>query len=177
VIERIGAMTEYVRKPEEERRTVDTRKPSVRKHTAKVAILNNLDFDTAAAELKPDLRPHEQASLARKLEADPQVNREIQQQLSTRGLGDTDRDHFVRKLWDLFESPDPRQEAKSIAAMRILGRAFISEKVENTQIEKLQIVGLEEGLARMTAGADGAQEDSNPFGGAQRPTAIAVDEE
>jgi len=62
VLERIGSMTEYVRKPEPERRHVDTRKPSVRKHAAKVAILKNLDFDRAAAELKPDLRPHEQTT-------------------------------------------------------------------------------------------------------------------
>jgi hypothetical protein len=177
VIERIGAMTEYVRKPEEERRTVDTRKPSVRKHTGKVAILNNLDFDRAAAELKPDLRPHEQASLARKLESDPQVSREIQAQLSTRGLSDKDRDYFVSKLWSLFESPDPRQEQKSIAAMRLLGRAFISEKVENTEIEKLQIGGLEEGIARMTGGSDAAQEHANPFGELRRLPENGVDEE
>src|SRR5262249_15924367 len=143
-IERIGSIRKYVKKSEPERRQVDTRKPTVRKHVAKVAIVNNLDFEKAAAELKPDLQPHEQATLARKLEADPQVNKEIQQQLSTRGLSDADKEYYVRKLWQFFESHDARQEAKSIAAMRILGKAFISEKVENTQVEVLKISGLEE---------------------------------
>ena len=176
VVDRIGSMAEYVRKPVEERRTVDTRKPTVRKHAAKVAIINNLDFDQAAAELKPDLRPHEQATLARKLESDPPLNQEIQNQLSTRGLSDQDRAHFVRTLWRLFESENPVHEAKAIAAMRILGRAFISEKVENTQVEKLQIVGLDEGIARMT-GESAAQDDSNPFGELRRLPEIGVDEE
>ena len=164
VVEQIGKIQAYVRKPEPERKHVDTRKSSVRRHTAKLAILNNLDFDQTAAQLKPDLQPYEQANLARKLESDPQVNHEIQQQLSTRGLSDSDRDHFVRKLWQLFESNDPRQEAKAIAAMRILGKAFITEKVENTQVEKLTISGISDGLARMLGqDAEAAQSSSSPF--------------
>jgi hypothetical protein len=177
VSERIGAMTEYVRKPEPERRTVDTRKPSVRKHTATVAIVNNLDFDQAAAELKPDATPYEQASLARQLESDPRVNKEIQAQLSTRGLSDDDRIYFVRKLWQLFESHDPRQEAKSLGAMRILGKAFISEKVENTEVEKLQIVGLDEGIRRMQSDPEAQSEGSSFVAEGKRPAKLDMFDE
>jgi hypothetical protein len=52
----------------------------------------------------------------------------------------TSRD-FIQKLWAYFESNDPRQEQKALSAMRILGKAFVSEKVENTQVETLKIAG------------------------------------
>ena len=48
--------------------------------------------------------------------------------------------------------------------MRILGRAFISEKIENTQVEMLKINGISEGLERMLGEADSeAQAGVSPF--------------
>jgi len=64
----------------------------------------------------------------------------------------------------MFDSTDPREEQKSLSAMRILGKAFISEKVENTQIETLKIAGINEGLERMLSDVDSeAQLGSSPF--------------
>lgn len=77
------------------------------------------------------------------------VHAEVQKQLTPRGLSDRDRDYYIQRLWQMFDSNDPRDEAKSLGAMRILGKAFVSEKVENIQVETLKIAGINEGLARM----------------------------
>jgi hypothetical protein len=165
-LEKIGSIREYVRKPEEERQQINTRKPSVRQHVAKTAILSNLDFQKTAAELQPDATAYEQHQLAHKLEHDAQVKQEIEAQLTLRGLSDQDRDYFVKRLWQLFESSDPRMEAKSLSAMRILGKAFVSEKIENTQVEVLKISGLDDGIARMTGGDPDAQTGESSFSAA-----------
>ena len=47
--------------------------------------------------------------------------------------------------------------------MRILGKAFISEKVENTQIVQLRIAGINEGIARMLSVDPEAQSSTSPF--------------
>jgi hypothetical protein len=54
VEDKIGTLKAYERKPEKERKYVDTRKPSVAKHAATTVIVNALDYDKAAVELKPD---------------------------------------------------------------------------------------------------------------------------
>jgi hypothetical protein len=166
---RLQAIREYAprRKKAEDpdSKYVRTSNPRVAEHAAKVLILNALDGAAAAKEIKPDLSLADQAVLGRKLETDPHVHREVEKQLAPRGLSDHDRDYFVRRLWEMFDSTDPRQEAKSLGAMRILGKAFITEKVENTEIQSLRINGLEEGLARMTGeGDDGsAQSPDSSF--------------
>ncbi len=166
---RLDAIREYAprrKKPEDpDSKYVRTSNPKVAAHAAKVLIVKNLDGESAAKELKPDLSPADQAILGRKLENDPHIHREVEKQLAPRGLSDHDRDYFVRRLWEMFDSTDPREEAKSLGAMRILGKAFITEKVENTEIQALRINGLEEGLARMTGeGDDGsAQSAESPF--------------
>jgi hypothetical protein len=73
------------------------------------------------------------------------VRTQVQSLLKKRGLDDESRDYFIQKLWAYFESNDPRQEQKALSAMRILGKAFVSEKIENTQIETLKIAGINEG--------------------------------
>jgi hypothetical protein len=168
VDERLGKMQAYAprrKKPEDsDSKQIRTSNPSVARHAAKILILKNLDGESAVKELKPDLSPADQAILGRKLETDPRVHREVEKQLSPRGLSDHDRDHFVQRLWQLFESNDPREEQKALSAMRILGKAFISEKVENTQVEMLKIAGINEGLQRMIGGADPeAQTGTSPF--------------
>lgn len=163
VAEQIGKIQAYVRKAEPERKHVDTRKPSVRKHAATAVVVNGMDFEKAAETLKPEATPYEQHVLARKLETDPNVRTEVQSLLKKRGLDDESREHFVNRLWELFESTDPRLEQKALSAMRILGRAFVSEKVENVQVETLKIAGINEGLARMMGGGDEAQAGVSPF--------------
>jgi hypothetical protein len=168
VDERLGKMQAYApkrKKPQDlDSKQIRTSNPSVAKHAAKVLLLNNLDGESAVKELKPDLSPADQAILGRRLEADPHVHREIEKQLTPRGLSDHDRDYFVTRLWQMFESTDPREEQKALSAMRILGKAFISEKVENTQVEMLKIAGISEGLERMMGEAESdAQAGTSPF--------------
>jgi hypothetical protein len=64
VEDKIGKLKAYERKLEKERNYVDTRKPSVAKHAATTVIVNALDYDKAAVELKPDMTPYEQHKLA-----------------------------------------------------------------------------------------------------------------
>lgn len=164
VEDKIGKLKAYERKPEKERKYVDTRKPSVAKHAATTVIVNALDYDKAAVELKPDITPYEQHKLAHQLEHDASVRTQVQSLLKKRGLDDESRDYFIQKLWAYFESNDPRQEQKALSAMRILGKAFVSEKIENTQVEMLKIAGINEGLERMLSDADSeAQSGSSPF--------------
>jgi hypothetical protein len=164
VEDKIGKLKAYERKPEKERKFVDTRKPSVAKHAATTVIVNALDYDKAAVELKPDMTPYEQHKLAHQLEQDSNVRTQVQSLLKKRGLDDESREYFIQKLWAYFESSDPRQEQKALSAMRILGKAFVSEKVENTQVETLKIAGINEGLERMLGGANSeAQSGSSPF--------------
>jgi len=164
VEDKIGKLKAYERKPEKERKYVDTRKPSVAKHAATTVIVNGLDYDKAATELKPGMTPYEQHKLAHQLEQDANVRTQVQSLLKKRGLDDESRDYFIQKLWAYFESNDPRQEQKALSAMRILGKAFVSEKVENTQVETLKIAGINEGLERMLGGANSeAQAGTSPF--------------
>jgi hypothetical protein len=166
--DRLGKMQAYApkrKKPEDsDSKQIRTSNPSVARHAAKVLILNDLDGESAVKELKPDLSPADQATLGRKLETDPRVHREVEKQLTPRGLSDHDRDYFVQRLWQMFESTDPREEQKALSAMRILGKAFVSEKVENTQIEMLKIAGINEGLERMMSEVNSeAQAGTSPF--------------
>jgi hypothetical protein len=168
VDERLGKMQAYApkrKKPQDlDSKQIRTSNPSVAKHAAKVLLLNNLDGESAVKELKPDLSPADQAILGRRLEADPHVHREIEKQLTPRGLSDHDRDYFVTRLWQMFESSDPREEQKALSAMRILGKAFVSEKTETTHVETLKIAGISEGLERMMGEAESdAQSGTSPF--------------
>jgi hypothetical protein len=168
VDEKLGTLQAYAprrKKPTDpDSKYIRTSNPKVAKHAAKVLIVKNLDGESAAKELKPDLSPVDQAILGRKLETDPNVHREVEKQLTPRGLSDHDREYFVTRLWQMFDSTDPREEQKSLSAMRILGKAFISEKIENTQVEMLKIAGINEGLEQMLGDADSeAQAGSSPF--------------
>jgi hypothetical protein len=158
VDEKLGKLQAYAphrKKPTDpDSKSLRTSNPKVAEHAAKVLIMNALDGESAAKELKPDLSPVDQSILGRKLESDPHVHREVEKQLTPRGLSDHDREYFVTRLWQMFDSTDPREEQKALSAMRILGKAFISEKVENTQIEMLKIAGISEGLEKMMGAAD-----------------------
>jgi hypothetical protein len=165
---KLGKLQAYAprrKKPEDpDSKSVRTSNPKVAEHAAKVLIMNALDGAAAAKEIKPDLSPADQAVLGRKLETDPHIHREVEKQLTPRGLSDHDREYFVTRLWQMFDSTDPSEEQKALSAMRILGKAFISEKVENTQVEMLKIAGINEGLERMMSEADPeAQAGASPF--------------
>jgi hypothetical protein len=127
--------------------------PKVANLIASAAIKNALDLPAAVSELKPDLTPSQVANVAEELEHSPLVQAAIQQGLQKRGLDQKSRERFVEILWQYAEDSDPANERRTLAAWRILGRGFISEKIEQTMIEPLRIEGFEEGIKRMLSEA------------------------
>jgi hypothetical protein len=93
--------------------------------------LNALDGESAAKELKPDLAPADQAVLGRKLETDPRVHLEVEKQLTPRGLSDHDREYFVTRLWQMFDSTIRLIRAKSKS--RSLGQATTDPQRNNVR--------------------------------------------
>jgi hypothetical protein len=128
---------------------IRTERHRVAEFVAGVAVKNALDMEKAVSEIKPELSPVEVAITAHKLERDPNVQREIQKTLQKRGLDEDSKQHFVDLLWKYAESEDPADEKRQLASLRILGRAFIGEKVEVDGPQELRIRGIDEGLRRM----------------------------
>jgi hypothetical protein len=106
-------------------------------------------MEKTVEELKPELSPIEVAATAHKLENDPRVNAAIEKTLQKRGLDEKSKEHFVDLLWRYAESEEPADEKRQLAALRILGKAFVGEKIEVDKPEELKISGLEAGLKRM----------------------------
>ena len=105
-------------------------RPKVAEFVATVAVKNALDMEKTVEEIKPELSPSQVASTAEKLENDPRVQQAIEKSLQKRGLDAKSREHFVDLIWRYAESEKPADERRQLAALRILGKAFISEKIE-----------------------------------------------
>ena len=114
-----------------------------------MAIKNALDMEKTVEELKPELSPTQVAVTAQKLENDPRVKAAIEKDLQKRGLDEKSKKHFVELLWRYAESEDPADEKRQLAALRLLGRGFIGEKIDVDAPQELKISGFEEGLRRM----------------------------
>jgi len=95
---------------------IRTPNPRVAKHVAGVMIMKNLDGESAAKELRPDLPPVDQAILGRKLETDPRVHAEVEKQLAKRGLDEDSKQHFISLLWQYAESRNRDDEQKTLAS-------------------------------------------------------------
>jgi hypothetical protein len=143
-----------VRKIPTESQYIRTGNPRVAEHVAAVMVKNCLDAGQAVAELKPDLSPFEVAKTATKLENDPRIQRAVQKELQKRSLDKDSRDHFVDLLWRYAESEDQIDEKRQLQAMRILGKAFISESVEVTKPAVLRLTGFDEEIKQMFDGHD-----------------------
>ena len=76
----------------------------------------------------------------------PEVLEELEKQLGPLGLDEASRDKYVKILWSWLQGKD---NGKAQTAARILGKAFISDKLQVEQMEPLRIEGFEEGLKRM----------------------------
>jgi len=126
-----------------------TNRPKVAEFVAGVAVKNNLDMERAVEELKPELSPSQVAATAQKLENDPKVTAAIQKTLQKRGLDEKSKEHFVDLLWRYAESEASADEKRQLAALRILGKAFVGENISVDQPEELRITGIEEGLKQM----------------------------
>jgi hypothetical protein len=155
IIEEVASQVpRAVRKIPTESQYIRTANPKVAEHVAAVMVKNCLDAEKAAAELKPDLSPLAVAQTAAKLENDPRVQRAVQKELQKRSLDKGSRDHFVELLWRYAESEDQIDEKRQLQAMRILGKAFISESVEISKPSVLRITGIDEEIKQMFDGHD-----------------------
>jgi hypothetical protein len=144
-----GKIPRAGRQPASKSTYLRTDRPKVAEFVAGVAVKNALDMEKTVEELKPELSPTEVAATAHKLENDPKVTAAIQKTLQKRGLDEDSKEHFVDLLWRYAESEAPADEKRQLAALRILGKAFVGEKIEVDKPEELRISGLEEGLKRM----------------------------
>jgi hypothetical protein len=144
-----GKIPRAGRKPPESSTYIRTERPRVAEFVAGVAVKNALDMEKTVSEIKPELSPVQVAVTAHRLEHDPHVQKAIQQTLQKRGLDEDSKQHFVDLLWKYAESEDPADEKRQLASLRILGRAFIGEKLEVDGPQELPIRGIEEGLKRM----------------------------
>jgi hypothetical protein len=144
-----GKIPRAGRQPASKSTYLRTDRPKVAEFVAGVAVKNALDMEKTVEELKPELSPSEVAATAHKLENDPRVTAAIEKTLQKRGLDEKSKEHFVDLLWRYAESEAPADEKRQLAALRILGKAFVGEKIEVDKPEELRISGFEAGLKRM----------------------------
>jgi hypothetical protein len=126
-----------------------TSRESVSNFVAGVAVKNALDMERTVQELRLEFPPARAAMIADKLEHDANVQRAIQKTLEKRGLDEKSKQHYVALLWRYAESEKPDDEKRQLQSLRILGRAFIADKVEVDKPVDLPIKNLDEGLKRM----------------------------
>lgn len=120
---------------------------AVTDHVVRLLLKHAMDKNKVIDELIPGGNPFEKGKMLDQLETDVRIKTALQRDLTKAGLDDQSKDSFVQMMWHwLKNDSDPR---KATAAARILGKAFIAERVETTKIEKLPIEGFEDGLRRM----------------------------
>jgi hypothetical protein len=144
-----GTVPRAGRKPSSESSYIRTDRPRVAEFVAGVAVKNALDMEKTVEELKPELSPSEVAATAHKLENDPRVTAAIQKTLQKRGLDEKSKEHYVDLIWRYAESENPADEKRQLLSLRILGNAFVGEKIQVDKPEELKISGIREGLKRM----------------------------
>lgn len=124
--------------------------PKVAEHIVAVILKHQLDFNKAVREMHPTLPPVNVAELAHKLEHSPHVQTALGSMLAQLSLDGESKEFYVRELWFRFRSSQDIRER--IAAMKMLGKAFISERVEVSRPEELRIEGFEAGVEGMLTG-------------------------
>jgi hypothetical protein len=143
--EAAGRIPRADRKDFQSSKYVRTENPAVANFVAGAIVQNFMDTERAVREIKPGLSPAQVAETAQKLERDPLVQREIQKTLEKRGLDEQSKEHFV----DCYaESEKPEGEMRQLQAMRILGKAYIADRVQVDKPETLRLAGLEAGLKK-----------------------------
>lgn len=136
---------------------------AVTDHVVRLLLKHSMDFNKVIEEICPAGNPFDKGRMLDQLQTDIRIKTALQRDLAKFGLDDKAKEHYVAELWRWFHNEeDPRLRA---TAARILGKAFIAEKVDVTPIESLPILGFEEGLKRMLAvpiseGDQDAQEHS-----------------
>lgn len=137
------------RKPEQDTPRIRVERPRVAEYVARTAVKHQLDMERAVEEMKPNLGTAQVMELAQQLEANPNVQMAVEKEMQKRGLDESSKDHFVDILWRYAESGDPDDEKRQIAAWRLLGKAFMPDRVEVSKPEELKISGLGDGIRQM----------------------------
>ncbi len=132
--------------------------PRVAAFVARVLIKHRMDWSAASKEIFPGVAPGQAAIAAAHLESQPEIQKAIEENLAARGLDEKSKDRFVSMMWEWVEGDDPRLK---IASAKILGRGFISEKIDLNKPQELPIRGFEAGVLAMLGGGrqDGQEQD------------------
>jgi hypothetical protein len=125
-------------------------KPQVAAHVARSAVMHNMDMEAAVKEMAPELSAGEAADVAEKLEGAVQVKVAIEKELAKRGLDEQSKVAFVDKMWRWLEGQEG--EKRALTAARILGKGFISERIDVNKPMDLPIRDLSSGIAVMMSG-------------------------
>lgn len=120
--------------------------PSVAKHIARVVVMYHMDYVKAVRYLVGDADDVSISKLADRIEANKQVQKYIQDELTITGLDDKSKESFVTEMWEWLRRGS---ENKAMKAAGILGKGFIAEKVEAVKPEQLPIEGLGDAVRSM----------------------------
>jgi phage terminase small subunit len=123
--------------------------PTMAKLAARSLIKHSMNATQAAKELRPHLTEQSARSTGRRMMNTPEALEELEK-LAPLGLDEASRDQYVKILWSWLQGED---KEKAQTAARILGKAFISDKLQIEQVEPLRIEGIEEGLKTMLGDA------------------------
>lgn len=136
----------YVLTPEP-KPAIDVMKPQVAAHFARATVMNNMDMEAAVKVLAPELTPGQAADMAETLEGSSVVKVAIERELAKRGLDEQSKTAFVEKMWQWLEGTEG--EKRAMTAARILGKGFISERIDVNKPADLPIRDLSSGIAVM----------------------------
>lgn len=125
--------------------------PATAEHVATMMLKHQMDARGAVQEMVPGLTPAEVSVTAQKIESAPQVRAAIEKALEASGLDDQSKKRYVQMMWEWLTGNDPM---KAQCAARILGKAFIGERIDVNKPEPLQIVGFDEGVSRLLSDPD-----------------------
>lgn len=122
------------------------RNPDTLEYLCRAVIKHKFDWYQAVREIAPELDVAEAAEEAVKLRENIAVREAIEDALVDKGLDDKSKSAFVKRMWKWLDSGD---EKLMRAAAGILGRGFISDKIDVNKTEELPIRGFKEGVTKL----------------------------
>jgi hypothetical protein len=132
--------------PEKTYVPVRWRNPDTLEYLCRAVIKHKFDWYLAVREIAPELNVADAAEEASKLRENIAVREAIEDSLVDKGLDENSKKAFVKRMWKWMDSGD---EKLMRAAAGILGRGFISDKIDVNKTEELPIRGFKEGVTKM----------------------------
>jgi hypothetical protein len=133
------------------------RNPDTLEYLCRAVIKHKFDWYMAVREIAPELNVAEAAEEASKLRENIAVREAIEDALVDKGLDEKSKSAFVKRMWKWLDSGD---EKLMRAAAGILGRGFISDKIDVNKTEELPIRGFKEGVTKLFGEAIDPNEES-----------------